>query len=320
MRDRFYIDGKDIFSLYGVFVTEGGYNGVLSFPPLKTPELSNNWAEEDGIEVDLSEPKLDMKEVEIKFGAVGDYLIGEFLNMLSDGAYHTFDLREIGYTCKLRLLSEVNKQLLIQAEAFSLKFADDFPLEGYTYQAPVSNTVPIQGYELDGTDFSEYGIRVLEGSLAQVLKSPAVKKNMLRNIINQNGAIYDGKKVVYEIKDVPVNCCLIANNITEFWRNYNAFLYDLIRVVESEEDGIKIMSGERTFFVNSLYEEYPCYYKNAKVSLWEPNGKIWCKFTLTLVFTSFRVGENEYFLSSEAGELITTEDGKFYIDLKSYAS
>ena len=49
-----------------------------------------------------------------------------------------------------------------------------------------------------------------------------------------------------------------------------------------------------------------------------PDDQVWCVFTLTLVFTAFRVGGDEYLLASEAGELIVTEDGEFYIDLKSY--
>jgi hypothetical protein len=320
MKGLFYIDGKDALSQYGIFITEGGYNGVVSFPAIKAPEQSNDWAEHDGVEVDLSDPKLDTKEVEIKFAATGKYLTGDFISLLSDKVYHTFNFVEIGYTCKLRLATEVNIQLLIEAKTFTLKFSDDFPMNGYTYLKPSSNMVPMQGYELDGVDFSSYGIRVLEGSEAQTQKCPTVKKNMLRNISTQNGAIYDGEKVVYQQKEVTLNCCLIAKNFTEFWRNYNAFLYDLIRVVEVDEDGIKVQTAERSLFLEKIYEEYPCYYKNGKVSLLDPNGNIWCKFTLTLVFTSFRVGGDEYLLASENGELIVTEDGKFYIDLKDYAS
>lgn len=316
MKGLFYIDGKDALSLFGIFITEGGHNGVISYPSLKTPEQSNNWAEYDGIEVDTSDVKLDTKEFEIKFAATGFYKIGDFISLLSDKAYHTFNFIEIEYTCKLRLVTEVNSQQLVGAKTFSLKFADDFPMNGYTYLKPFSNLVPIQGYELDGVDFSVYGIRVLEGSEAQVLKCPPVKKNMLRNIGTQNGAIYDDNKVVFQQKEVALNCCLIAKDFTEFWRNYNAFLYDFIRVVEVDEDGIKVQTAERSLFVDNLLEEYPCYYKESKVSLLDPNGNIWCKFTLTVVFTSFRIGEDEFFLSSEDGALIKTEDGDFLIDLE----
>ena len=45
------------------------------------------------------------------------------------------------------------------------------------------------------------------------------------------------------------------------------------------------------------------------------NNGVWWEFTLKLVFTSFRIGETEFLLASEAGEFIITEDGEFYIDL-----
>lgn len=123
----------------------------------------------------------------------------------------------------------------------------------------------------------------------------------------------------YQQLEVALNCCLIAKNLTEFWRNYNAFLHDLIKVVEIDEgEGVKVQTAERSLFVESTYEEYPCYYKSSKLSLFSPDDQVWCAFTLTLVFTAFRVGEDEYLLASEAGELIVTEDGEFYIDLKSY--
>ena len=32
MTDRFYIDGKDAFTEYGVFVQEDGYNELVAFP------------------------------------------------------------------------------------------------------------------------------------------------------------------------------------------------------------------------------------------------------------------------------------------------
>ena len=113
MKNNLYIDGTDAFTRFGVFIAEGGHNEVVAFPALKAPEVSNDWAEYDGIEVDLSDPKLDTKELEIKFNAVGMYQTGDFISLLSDGAYHTFEFKRIGYTCKLRLVSEVNVALYI---------------------------------------------------------------------------------------------------------------------------------------------------------------------------------------------------------------
>ena len=49
MIDNCYIDGISICNRFGVWVTKGGYNGLLAFPAMKEPE-SNDWPEEDGIE------------------------------------------------------------------------------------------------------------------------------------------------------------------------------------------------------------------------------------------------------------------------------
>ena len=95
-----------------------------------------------------------------------------------------------------------------------------------------------------------------------------------------------------------------AKNLTEFWRNYNALLFDLVR------------PGERSLYADSTGYEYPCYYKSCSVTEFYPTGKIWFKFDLTLVFTSFRIEDDEYLLASESGEWIMTEDGEFAIDLR----
>ena len=40
MSGRFYIDGKDAFTEYGIYVQEGGYNELVAFPPLKRSQAT----------------------------------------------------------------------------------------------------------------------------------------------------------------------------------------------------------------------------------------------------------------------------------------
>ena len=42
MTGRLYIDGKDVYTEYGVYVVKGGWNELIAYPPLKTVE-SNDW-------------------------------------------------------------------------------------------------------------------------------------------------------------------------------------------------------------------------------------------------------------------------------------
>lgn len=306
MTGRFYIDGKDVYTEYGVYVQEAGYNDLVAFPPLKSV-TSNDWQEEDGIEPDLSDPKLNTKEFSLKIVLTGkDYRWGGLIERLSDKAYHTFDFKEIGRSYRLRLVSNPNTDLATMLGFITLKLADDFPLDEYEYAEPDS-TIPAYGdYELDGRPFTDYGVRVLEGTLDEIQKSPNVKTNLLRNIDTQNGALYDGEKVTYKTKDVKVNCLLRADTIEKFWRNYNALLYDLVR------------PEQRMLYVDETGYEYPCHYKSCSVSEFYASEKIWLKFTLTLCFISFRLEDDEFVLASEAREIIITEDGEYAIDLRKF--
>jgi hypothetical protein len=303
MTGKMYIDGKDAYSEYRVFTVEGGYNELITFPALKSVE-SNNWAEGDGSEFDLSAPVLNTRELSVKFAFRGvDALFGVFMELLSDMAYHVFNFAEIGRTYKLRLVNQPAYTTAGSLGLFTLRFADDFPLLGYEYLSPASNIPPKQGYELDDVDLSEYGIHILKGSEAEILKSPAVKRNLLTNIRTQSGAYYDGQHVNFDTKDVKINCLMRANTLPELWRNYDALLYNLSR------------PDERLLYVDSTGYEYPCFYKGCTVEQFDPFGRIWLQFSLTLTFTSFRVDGEEFLLAAEDGKLIITEQGDYAIDL-----
>lgn len=304
MSGRFYIDGKDAFTEYGIYVQEGGYNELVAFPPLKAV-TSNDWQEEDGIEPDLSEPTLNTKEFSLKIVLSGkDYRWGGFIELLSDKAYHTFDFREIGRSYSLRLVSNPNTDLATLLGFITIKLADDFPLSEYAYKEPESSLYGSDNYELDGKPFSDYGVIVLDGTFDEIEKSPDVKTCLLRNIKKLNGALYDGEKVTYKAKDVKINCLMKAASLTELWRNYDALLYNLVR------------PEQRMLYSDETGYEYPCYYKSCSVSEFYGSDKIWLKFTIALCFISFRLEDDEFVLATETRDLVVTEDGEFAIDLR----
>ena len=276
MTGRLYIDGKDVYTEYGVYVVKGGWNELIAYPPLKTVE-SNDWQEMDGIEADLSAPVLDTREIQLKVAFTGfDSRFFALIRHLSDGAYHTFDCRHIERTYRLRLVSQPNLSVAQALGAVTMKFADDFPLSGYTYKKPASNVAAYDDYTFDGVKFTDYGVRVLKGTLDEVKKMPTVKTNLLRNISTQMGALYDGKNVTYKSKDVKINCLMRADTLDELWRNYDTLLYDLI------------LPNTHNLWVRELNKEFPFYYKSCQVTEFYPTDKIWLQFTLTVTFTTFR--------------------------------
>lgn len=271
MTGRLYIDGYDAYKQYGVYVVQGGWNELIAYPPLK-PIDSNDWQEEDGMEPDLSSPVLDSREISVKIAISGLYSRFEALiELLSDKAYHAFECAYIQRHYRLRLVSLPNLAVTKVLGTATLKFADDFPLLGYEYAAPTSNVAATDDYLFDGIPFTNYGVRVLEGTLDEVMKTPAVKTNLLRNIGTKPGALYDDKNVTFKSKDVKIYCLLRADTLDELWHNYDALLYDLIR------------PEERTLEVDG--SGYPFHYKSCQVSEFYPDGKIWLQFALTVTFT-----------------------------------
>lgn len=306
MIGRFNIDGIDAYEQFGIFIADTGLVGLLQYPALKKVD-SNDWPEEDGEEFDLSEPTLDTKTLQIKFASHKANRVGAFIEKISDKSYHDFEIPAIKQMFRLRLTDQQSLVLYSRGEIFTLQFADDYPLRGYTYLAPQSTMNRVCGYEIDGVDLGQYGVSILEGSLAEVEKSPAVKQNLMQNLQRESGAIYDGEFVVFKAKDVKLKCALRATTAEEFWRNYKALLFDLTR------------AEERQLYVNKTGYEYPCYYKSCTTSKFLPmRRRIWWVFDLTLVFTSFRVSGEEYLLASENGMLIITEDGQSAINLSVY--
>ncbi|MEG2282374.1 MAG: hypothetical protein RSB93_04020, partial [Rikenellaceae bacterium] len=112
------IDGIDVYATYGIFITYGCYNNLISYPALKKPILVNNWAEEDGEDVDLTSMVLDHKEFDLSFATQQQDKVFVFIQMLSAKTYHEFNFGDLNRVYTLRLLSQPNKKMYSRSEIF----------------------------------------------------------------------------------------------------------------------------------------------------------------------------------------------------------
>jgi hypothetical protein len=308
MTGKFYIDGIDAYLSYGCTVTEGGYDELIAYASLKDVK-TNDWHEQDGIEADLSNPKLNTKEFNMSFAFTQFFnRATAFIEHLSDKAYHTFYFADIERTYKLRLVSEGKHDIIAYIRDVTLKFADDFPLKDYVYVAPSSTVQTSNECAIDDIPLTDYGVRLLYGTMAEVEKAPQVKANLTRNISINNGVEYADTAVRYKSKEVKLSCVLRAETLSELWKNYDALLYNLTK------------SGERQLYINSNEETYPCYYKSAAVQHFLYSPRIWLEFTVTLIFTRFRPEGDSFLLSSEDNILIITEQNDNAINLSPYGN
>lgn len=289
METGFNIDGSNSFEDFGVFAIEGGLNELLAYPPLKAVAF-NDWHEEDGIDADLSAPRLAGKEFTIKLGVAGaldaphtiERLDG-FLDKLREEVYHEFQFPSLGgRTYRLRLVAEPSLSLSQALGFVTLKLAEDAPMKGYEYLAPNSSVARVDDYLLDGKPFTDYGVRVTAGTLTEFARRGEVKEARKRDLSTRSGVAYDRYDIVkHKSHEAKMHLHMRASSMAELWRNYDALLYDLH---QPEARRIKVRDlGDKIF---------RSHYKSAQVSAFYPDDQPWLDFTLTLVIIGEERAQN----------------------------
>ena len=270
---RLYIGGEDVWDVCYVCTAFGGFNELIAFPPLKTPP-ANDWYEERGFDPDLSAPVLDTREVTLQFSATDE---GDYAYTLGK-LYSVVDVRapSIGRSWSLRFIAPTGGA---HSSTFGLKFADDTPMQGYTYQPPnaekerewILSTSQRDDFvitESPKRSFADYGARVLGDVVGEMDRRNEVKTGLLRKFATKPGAFYDEAALFNEKGgDRSVQLLMRADTLAELWRNYDSLLFDLIR------------PGARR------YKDVPFYYSSCRIDHFIPDEpRPWLQFTLTLTF------------------------------------
>ena len=303
------MDGVDIYATYGAFVSQDGYKSLVQWPALKQTD-SNDWAEEDGIEVDLSAPVLDARQISLSMAFLSEDSYLEFREALLMTEMHDFEFREIGRSVWLRMVSESGLKTVQGLHACTFKFSDDTPLRDYVYQGPESGQSVSDGYAIDGKDLMDYGIRVLKGTLTEVVSMPQVKESLEIESKYMPGVQHDGGwgKVRMKDKTASLKLLMRAESLQGLWRNYDALLYNLV------------LPGEHSLTVESEGIEHKFHYSSCSVEKFYATGKIWLEFSLKLRVVLYGHPDPWYILSAVDGREISTEDGKPIVMEESFKS
>lgn len=322
MKGKLYIDGKDAFEEYGVFVERWGYKALIQMPNFKSV-TTTEWDEYDGEEPDLIEPMLDSKTFGIQFCLTDILGAGDLYELISDKAYHIFQFSELKKSYKLRLVSNPSLSSFKSLGKVTINFADDFPpyipdenseFEPTEYNYPLVDApfekapekFKQEGYMLDDIDFSRFGVYVIEGTEDAIQKAPNVRENLAIKAKNIPGLKYDDENVFYKAKDVAVKLFIHAQGIEDFWRRWYSFFTVLLK------------PELRNFYKDTTLEDFDCYYKSNSVTKFDilRNGNVWCEFTVTLRFTSSRPEANYIILATEDNEIVLTEEDEAQIILR----
>lgn len=306
MTGKLFIDGSDAYTDYGVYLGDNGLCGLIQFPAFKKPD-STDWPDEDGEEYDLTEPLLDTRTFQLTFSIVNVRYAEDLFDALSQGAYHEFYVPALGKTWKLRMTTNGSFSSHVTLGKLGLTFADDFPLvpTGEALDFGESGVVQF-GYELDGIDMSQFGAYILKGSHNDLRKAPQVKTNLTVKTKNTAGVQYDGEEVFFKPKDVSLNLLIKTSTASDFWQRYNALFATLLQ------------PQLRKFYVEETNGEYECFFSKQNVTRLDidPQGGVWCQFTLTLKFVSCRPVNSYMFLATEDDDWVVTEDGQSRIIIR----
>lgn len=300
-------------SYYGAAITRGGINALLSWPAAKKVDTVA-WAESDFVEADLSDIKLAAYEAAVGFGlSANPMVVAEMCSWLSANIYRTWNIASVGRSYKLRYVGCTSLTASQFLQGANITVALDNPMESYTYAAPVSHIASFPDYTMDDVRLSEYGVRVLLGTLDTTASPGSVKERLKRDISTIDGVEYDNAATNrLKAREIVLKCALIDDTFAGAWRNYDALLYDLIKKnngAEYDTDRCK-----RSIYSHRLGQSFDCYYKSQSVTDFSPEGtRVWICFDLHLGV----VGETavDAYLATEDGAFVKTETGNYLIKI-----
>ena len=267
MAHNFTIDYIDVADVFGLEVIDQGYNELIEWPAFK-PIPYNDWGEDDGIEPDLSSPKLASREVKVSLaGRATLAQVEALMGLLTEQKMHTLSYTSVRARWRMRFVEAEPMVECGGLRFLTLTFAEDVP-EWLNNTRPTSNISPATDYLWDNNKFTDYGVRILEGTRDSVTRIPDAKELKKYSVSGVNGDILAGGAIRYQAYDATLRCLMRASSLSELWENYCA-LFNAMSA-----------SGAHYLYVDAVGKSYPCYYQSCKIQRFYPTDKIWLEFDI----------------------------------------
>jgi hypothetical protein len=281
------VDGYDITDFGCTLIGNGPHNGggsynsfgnLLKYPKRKEVDY-NDWAEQSGIQPDVSEVDFEARKVQLYFGMQGatrSVLMNNyegFYDVLSASGYRTVDAVP-GLTHRLRLSGDsgfkMSGPLLNEDNHFVLTvdFIED--TWGQTATPGYSAAAPFGLLGINSIDFGNFGIGS-DDYLDDFFKYPSLKEPF------DDGQRKYPDLVRMKHKSIKLNLWMLADSQAQFVNNYLAFFNEL------KKTGLQTLR---------VYErDVEVYYSDCssfKVERWSVS-KVCARFSIDLVAPVFGV-------------------------------
>ena len=257
------IDGEPIEEM-GVCLLENSYQSILQYPSMKAVE-SNDWAEYDGIEPDLTNPTLEIRSITMKFLAKGGQAYLKFVKFLLKKEYRIFYFPELEIERRLRINTNSIEDFENEYQAFSITFFDDAPdtLSDGSFDEPICSGT--EEMTIDEMPLSAWGMTVLENTYQTLDAIPSVKQRLLINEQSMQGGIYDvdGEPHIKE-QAATLHIIMRAETVQQLVTNFYGLLHYLTRPDERTLVLTRQMLVNRKLTV--LTDTFLFYYKSQTVN------------------------------------------------------
>lgn len=291
MAGKFLIDGVDVREAYGVTPIKGCMASILAFPPTKGVP-TETYQEADGVTADLSELYLDRKEVTLSLAVSSDVTYGKlitFYDFLTSKPYHEFTFMEYGVERRMRLIGGTSVDYARTLSLITLRLSDDDPIQSLPESDAEAESYlfPSDEAMLDGKRLTDYGVRLLKGTVGSLLTLGNLATGLLVTNGSMHGAEGDGwARVLRGAKDVTLNCLMTAKDMPEMLNNLSCLLRDLVGV-NKDAPATKECQRRISIFNDEWVEcNLDGYYKKMAVSAFFPDlGHYWLQFSLTFSLT-----------------------------------
>lgn len=267
------IDSTNLLQRFGAFVTKGGWNETLEWPQFKAIH-ANDWHEEDGIEADLTAPQMAARQFNIGMAVNDRQKYKDLLQFLTEKVSRDWSDPSLPREFRLRWVDVSDLKYTDGLYLFNLKVAEDLPIIAERQPQPPQGMAQ-QAWRIDGSSFSAYGAKVLQGAEQSLWNSPSAKTKLAVSVSNASGATYDNEgRVSVAHREVTLPLLWADSDKQRLWNNYEALLYTLTQ------------AGEHKLISPTHSRALPCYYKSLKVEqFFNDPERIWLQVALTLVLT-----------------------------------
>lgn len=212
----------------GVRMT-GDLHSLLSYPPSKQP-YTNDWAERDGLDVDLTDMRLDSRQVTIDFAYSNESTHGHFIHLLRQGDPCYLIPDELNAPLVFPLYFVGDGQYDTDGIVSSqVKFRDDSAFSMLpSALVPQGQTGGMTILADEEYDIGEFGAMVLHGVREAVTATGDVKGLQIESARGVDGASVYGVKSVAS-RELTLEFSMSAGDTFTLISNYVAFLKMLIQ-------------------------------------------------------------------------------------------